>query len=133
MAYFAIYDRLAADAQLTAELATWGGGPAIFSAPPIPEDADLPAIVIEGPEGDDPADTKTTTGRTQTRAITVYTEATGDIALVERLAGRVVVLFHRFPLGPAGTQPWRTEATGPVVAPTDGTLYGRRVILEMSW
>ena len=121
-----LYDRMAGDAQLVGDLALFLGGPAIFSAPPLPERASLPAIVIEGPDDESPADTKTTTGRTMTRGITIYTDADGAIDKIERIADRVVALFHRQPL-PGG---WRTTAFGPTHVPTDGTIYGRRVTIE---
>lgn len=133
MLHAAIYGRLAGDAALAGDLATWKATAAIFSGPPIPEDADLPAVIIEAPDDEVPEDTKTTTGRRATRAITVYDDATGDVARVERIAARVVALFHRQPVGPAGSSPWRAVAYGPVSTPTDGTIYARRVVLEMTW
>lgn len=135
----AIYTRLSEDATLAAGLATYpplgvpGSTPAVFSAPPIPEDARLPAIVIEPPDDEAPSDTKTTMGRRVSRAVTVYADATGDIGAIEALAARVVTLFHRQPIGPTGTTPWLLEATGPAHVPTDGTLYARRIVLEMAW
>ena len=40
-----VYDRLAGDGTLTALLTTYNSNPAIFTADPVPEDADFPMIV----------------------------------------------------------------------------------------
>lgn len=91
----AIYNRLISDTTLTAKLATYKGLPAVFTIEPIPEDAELPYIVISNPISDIPFDTKTTLGREMVIDVRCYTNDTGSKVAVEDIAERVRELFHR--------------------------------------
>ncbi|HEY8414407.1 MAG TPA: DUF3168 domain-containing protein [Thermaerobacter sp.] len=126
----AIYDRLAGDDTLRSMLATYEGQPAIFTAPP-PGKSPYPMIVTTGNATDSPDDTKTSRGREIWRDITCYTEATGSMADVEAIAERVRQLFHRAKIPVDGYQVWLSEASGPIPAETDQTVYGLVVTVRL--
>lgn len=121
----AIYTLLAGDATLTAMLATYGGGPAIFTTDPAPDDAALPYIVTAGDVADSPWDTKTSRGRDIRRDIRCYTAATGSAALVEQIADRVRVLLHRATFPIDGHMVVVADVSGPFNGPAEDTAYGR--------
>ena len=59
----AIYDRLTMDPILAGLLATYRGGPAVFTTDPAPGDAGMPLVVTAGEVTQTPWDTKDTRGR----------------------------------------------------------------------
>jgi hypothetical protein len=120
----AIYNRLRNDATLVAMLSTYNGRPAIFTVDPVPGDAVLPYIVAVGHVADAPWDTKTSRGRNILRDIRCYAEATGSMALVESMAERVRILFHRQKIPVEGYDNVMTTCTGPIIGPADGSVYG---------
>ena len=127
----AIHDVLADDATLAAMLATYGGEPAVFTTDPAPGDATLPYIVSAGDVAQVPADTKTTRGRTVTRDVRCYTEATGSAAAVETIAERVRALLHRQTIAISDFECVVADCSGPMAA--DGQdAYGRIVTLTMT-
>lgn len=126
----AIYERLASDPVLTAMLATYRGQPAIFTAPP-PGGAPFPMIVTIGNVSDEPDDTKTSRGREIRRDIACYTEAKGSMADVEAIAERVRQLFHRVLIPVDGYRVWLAQASGPVLAETDQSVYGLVVSIRL--
>lgn len=124
----AIYNRMATDAQLTAQLATYRGAPAIFTADPVPAEAARPYVVSAGTVADVPFDTKTTQGRQITRDIRIVADATGSLAALEAMAERVRTLFHRAPLGGIdGMENVVAEVAGLAMIPSDPTLYALTV------
>lgn len=130
----AFYDRMANDATLTSGsgLATYGLAPAIFTRDPVPQDATLPYILMDGETLHDPFDTKTTLGHDLTRDIRVFAEATGSTEVVETLAERIRQLFHRYALPVTGfTKTLLAEAFGPIELPSDGTVYGREISVRL--
>lgn len=120
----AIYSRLREDATLTALLSTYDGRPAIFTVDPAPGDAELPYIVTAGHVSDVPWDTKTTRGRDIRRDIRCYAAATGSMVQIESIAEKVRKLFHRQKIPVEGYNNVFTSCTGPIIGPTDGTVYG---------
>lgn len=131
----AFYDRLTGDATLTGLLATYEGGPAVFTIDPAPPDAQLPFIVTAGEFAQAPFDTKTLYGRTAFRDIRCYASEVGSAVLIDDIAERVRALFHRYPLPVAGFATVLCEASGPTVAPDDDeTVTGRivsvRIVLQ---
>lgn len=126
----AIYDRMAGDAALTALVASFDGGPAIFTTDPAPEDATLPYIVSAGEVAQSPNDTKTTRGRQVWRDIRCYAPATGSAETVEEIAERVRALFHRHRLEVDGHETWIAECSGPIAADEEDA-YGRIVTLRL--
>ena len=126
----AIYDRMAGDAALTALVASYGAGPAVFTTDPAPGDAELPYIVSAGEVAQSASDTKTTRGRQVWRDVRCYAPAIGSAETVEAIAERVRALFHRHALEVDGFETWVAEAGGPIAADEDDA-YGRIVSLRL--
>lgn len=127
----ALYDRLAGDTILAELLAEYRGGLAIFTSDPIPGDARLPAIVMSGPEQDDPYEAKNEAGRRVRWRFRIYDDATGSAALLEDITLRVRALLHRDPPDlDDGWHCYSAEMSGPTVAPTDENLQGRALVGE---
>ncbi|MGE5589202.1 MAG: hypothetical protein ACM3ZA_01025 [Bacillota bacterium] len=126
-----IYGVLSEDATLRGMLGTYQGAPAIFTVEPVPGDAPLPMIVTPGQVSDVPDDTYDSLGRDLLRDIRCYTEATGSTAQVEAIAERVRALFHRQQVPVAGYGGVLAEASGPILAPTDTTVYGLVVTVRL--
>lgn len=126
----ALYDHLAGDGTLTGLLATYRGGPAIFTTDPAPGDAEMPYLVTAGEVAAAPFDTKTTLGNVFWRDVRCYAEAGGSAAAVEGIADRVRELLHRQSLAIPGFVWIWAECTGPVAADEEGA-YGRVVTVKM--
>jgi hypothetical protein len=127
----ALFDVLAADAELAGLLSTYEGEPAIFSADPVPQDATRPFLVISGSDTDDDFGAKNEVGRSVVRSLRVYGDADeGTIKPVDDIAERVRSLFHRNPFPVTGTIVYMVDAQGPLDAPAGPDLYGRRVVLR---
>lgn len=116
---------------LTKLLARYHGQAAIFTTRPVPPDAGLPYLVTEGELVRGPFDTKLTRGVDLIREIYAFAAADGDPARVEEIAGLVFDLFHRHPLQVEGYATLVAAASGPMVAPTDDTIYGRYVSVRL--
>lgn len=129
----AVWSRLAVDPVLAAKLATYRGGPAVVVADEdtVPEDMGLPFVAITGVAFDEPNDAKVEGGREQELVIRIYTASTGSTLLVDELAERVRSLLHRLPSGLADGA-YIARCSGPVVAPTDASLYGREVTVRVT-
>lgn len=128
----AIYERLVGAPALTSLLAVYRAGPAVFSAPPIPEDVVLPAVVLEPPLDEDRLDTKTTRGTTTLRDINVFVDHTGSSLPLERIVRQVKLALHRLPLSWTGQVGWRARVIRETEAPSDGTILGRSLTVEVS-
>lgn len=132
----AIFDRLAADADILAGLDTYGAAPAIFNdrAPDAFVFGTKAALIIAAPTGDDPTETFTETGREIRQDIRLYARDDGSTADIDALARAVRDLFHNHPedLTISGARPIICQASGPTVSPTtDPSLVGRRVSLRL--
>ena len=129
----AFHQRLAGDPTLATLLATYNGRPAVFTSDPAPADAELPFVVSAGEVAQEPADTKTTRGRTIYRDVRCYAAETGSAAQIEAIAERVRALFHRYPLAVAGYGIVVAVASGPIPAPDDDdTTTGRVVTVRLT-
>lgn len=128
----AIAARLEGDPELASLLATYRGGPAVFTIDPAPEDAELPYIVTAGEVTQTPADTKTGRGRQVWRDVRCYAPADGSAVTVEAIAERVWILLHR--QSPAldieGFRVTVAECSGPVAA-DELDAYGRIVTVRL--
>ena len=132
----AIYDKLSADATLSALIATYGGGsPAIFTSWPVPADANTPYVISAGEidvnsfdelapnSGDSPP---LHFGLDVQRDIFCYANNTGSSLAIEVIARRIRSLLHRQSLTiPDGSHVMTQCVAGPVHAPTDNSLVGR--------
>lgn len=127
----AIYELLTSDQTLTGLLSSYGGGPAVFTVDPAPEDADLPYIVTAGSPVQMPYDTKQSVGRQVWRDIRCYAEADGSAVTVESIAERVRELLHRKKIEDENFVTIWSECEGPIVA-DDGETYGRIVTLKIT-
>jgi hypothetical protein len=125
-----IYDKLAGDATLTGLLATYGGGPAIFTTDPAPGDATLPYLVTAGEVSQAPADTKTTLGRDIMRDVRCYADANGSAVIVEAIAERVRFLLHRKVMTIPGFVWILGDCSGPIVA-DELDAYGRIITVRL--
>lgn len=127
----AFYNRLSGDGELTALLAAYGGGPAIFTTDPGPGNAVLPYIVTAGEVLAEPFDTKTTLGRRVWRDVRCYAPATGSAQTIEQIAERVRELFHRHELEVDGYETWISEVSGPR-AIDEEDAYGRLLTVKLT-
>lgn len=126
----AVAGTLAGDATLTAALATYGGGPAIFTSRPVPEDAVPPLVITEGSVTDigGIADGLRREGREFTRDIAVYFPADNDPTGLEAAAERIRALFHRKKVAVTGFHTVLCRASGPIPAPVEGADEKGRVV-----
>ena len=125
----AVYDRLVGDLTLVGMLATYGGGPAVFTTDPAPGNAVLPYIVTAGDVATVAFDTKVTRGREVVRDVRCYAAAAGSAALVEGIAERVRALLHRYELPIVDAGVIVAECSGPVAA-DEVDAYGRIVTVR---
>jgi hypothetical protein len=128
----AIEKRLVDDGTLTAMLAQYLSDPAIFITVPLPQGVVPPYVAVPPAPVLLPHDTKISVGRVVEREIGCYTRASGDPSIVDSIANRVWELFHRHPLEVEGWKNIIVNASGPVIAPTDKTLYGRIVPISFT-
>lgn len=127
----AVYDRLMGYANLTALLASYNGSPAIFTNDTAPHDAARPYVIAPGNISEIPFDALNATGQRVTRDVRAYAENTGSALAIEAIARQVRQALHRAPLSATGGQVVRTLVIGGGVAPTDDTLVGRFITVEI--
>jgi hypothetical protein len=122
----AVYDVLAADAQLGSLLGLYRGFPAIFTADPVPADAPLPLIVssglVAGPT-QVPEASKQTIAARPVQDIRCIDEAKGSMALITTIAMRVFWLFERAEFEIQGWHLVRSRASMPFLGESDGRFY----------
>jgi len=126
-----IQDVIAAVPAITALLATYNGVPAIFTAPPIPEDANLPAVVIEMPIAEGRVESKTTRGIMTTRDVNIYVDHQGSVVVLETLVDLVKKALHRKPVSWSGYAGWKLAVVRDAEAPTDDRILGRSLTVEV--
>lgn len=124
-----LYDLLVADAVLTAQLAKYAGQPAIFTIRPIPADAAMPYVIIEGPSADVAVRTlgEAEVRREITRDVSIFGPATGSSRAVQDIAERVRTVLHGASVMVDGFARGRATATGPIQLSADEDTYGRLV------
>jgi hypothetical protein len=123
----AIADRLLALPQVTTNIATFYGEPAIFTRSPVPPAASGRFIVIRDSHIDEPFETKTpsnppadyvaTMGREVHHDIGIYQDQTGDSSDLEDLALYIRKAFNRYPLSISGYGTLIARTSGPIEAP----------------
>lgn len=123
----ALAARLLGDATFAGYHSVYKGVPALFTQSPIPGQAVAPYTIIDPPMSTDPNDTKTTTGYTTDIDIMMYAPANGDRTLVNQMAERARALLHRHQLVIVGQDTVIASVRGPMAAPSDDRLYGRRI------
>ena len=122
----ALYTLLAANADLTGELASYGGAPAIFSGFPVPAGAPLPRLVIGSIVGGGNDDRIDAVGRELVKDIFLYFSADETQASanpIDRIAEIARGTLHNVDIPVSG---WNCcgSACGPViVAPTDENFF----------
>ena len=131
----ALHAWLTASPQVTSQLATYNGAPAIFTTHPAPIDAERPYITTDGDAVNNPADTKTSRGRSVWRDIRVFDDATGSTARVNAIAEAVRARLHRQLIPVAGFDTGIAEVTGPAAMDhglnDDHTVYGRLLTVRL--
>ena len=130
----AIYGVLSADATLAGMLSTYDGGPAIFSAEPVPFDAVRPFVFWRGALHDAPFGGKVEeiTGREVHLDIFVVADASGSSSAIDAIAERVRALLHKVPLAVAGyTNIIARCVMGPLNSPADPRVMAR--VMTFQW
>ncbi len=141
-----VYDVLINDAGLTAQLASYGGVPAIFTTDPVPEGAPLPYVWMRGASQKVRVDTLDISMRTVSRDIVAFTEKSGDPTAVDDIAWHIRGLFdsaHGEALSGGGLggmpdpnggtwYPVILDASGPNEANSDPDTYGRSVDITVT-
>lgn len=113
-------------------LAAWQGGPALFPDGQVPGTAEYPCGVVFPPVTDVARDTKTHPGRAVTCSIDFYAEATGDPLFIDTLAESARKALHRKPIDVGSLGGVILDVAGPITAPSDDHLYGRRLIATLT-
>ena len=132
----AFYDRMSGDATLTALLGTYGGAPSVLTKRPLPQNftvgANGPYVLTTGSAsgGGGPADVKNSSGREIVRDILAFTSLDASPALVDSIADRIFVLFHRVKVSVTGYTIIVAEALGPIEVDEDDVL-GR--VVSVRW
>lgn len=122
-----IYQRLAGVTEITSQINSYRGSPAIFTRSRVPGDAVQRYIVIDDAIGDEPYDTKTTLGREVLHDIFVYDFESGDPSVCQNVAELVRDVLHRQHINVSGYGPIIAVVNGPIVSPSDDRVYGRVV------
>jgi len=130
----ALVNKLKADATLQGLMTTYNSEYTWFSLPSAPEGADRPlGLVI--PVSDTPWNTTAAEGREQTWDIACFIDADGSIATLESIAEQVHDLFDSTQSPTLSVSGYTTDmidvVSGPTIAPTDDTLYGRVVTIRL--
>lgn len=130
----ALFNKLKADATLTGYLSSYSGNPAIFLAAPVPRDASLPCLIIEGSIADTPADNLTDDGRDILTDVRVYTDAKGLPTQIEQIVERIRTLLHHQNITVTGWSNLLTRVENIQAGATEPDVYARvlsiRTILE---
>jgi hypothetical protein len=127
----AIYDKLKADATLTALLSTYKNEPAIFTVDPAPEGASLPYIVISPILEQAPFDTKNSRGRSLRIDVRCYADATGSSVIIEAISERVRTLLHRGELT-INDHAWMWSLCFGPISADETDAYGRIITLQVT-
>jgi hypothetical protein len=128
----ALFDKLAGDGTLAGLVGMYRGQVKVFTQSQIPEGVTGRYVVIGPSPSTVPHDTKTSVGVNHIRQIECFAPADGNPSNVDAIAGRVWGILHRQPLNVEGWKNNIIEASGPMVAPTDKTLYGRLVMVRLT-
>lgn len=120
-----IRDILIADATLVSLVGLYAGLPKVLTDP-IPEDVELPFIVLSGPIADESFETVgDILGREVLYDIRVHADRIGSsVAQVTTLAERVRTVLHRQSVPVAGLSWVTTRMSGPIVS-DDEESFGR--------
>lgn len=132
-----VFQRLASDAELSFDLETYEGWPAIFddAAPNDFVFGDDIVIIIAAPTSNEADPTLSEQSWVPVRDIRLYCRHTGSNARLDAVAWHVQGLFHLKPetLFVDGGKVSIATATGPVASPTtDPSLVGRRITLRLT-
>ena len=132
----ALFDRLSTVPDVVAGLATYtpDGGPArpaIFTAYPVPANADVPYIVTIGEVAVTPADQKDRRGREIIRDVLIVDADDGSGARIEDLAETVRAVLHGIPLTIPGGTAIVSEVVGPLVGPAEDGRQSRALSLRI--
>jgi hypothetical protein len=110
----------------------FAGLPKVFTQYQLPQGVTDPYVVINPSPSNVPNDTKLSVGLVIQKDIAAYTSANGDTSKVDEIIGRIWGMLHRQPLDVEGWENIIVNSSGPIVAPTDKTLYGRLVSVSMN-
>lgn len=131
----ALHAWLTASPQVTSQLSTYNGAPAIFTTHPAPIDAERPYITTDGDAVNNPADTKNSRGRSVWRDVRIFDDATGSTARVNAIAEAVRARLHRQQIPVAGHLTVICEVAGPTSLDdginTDHTVTGRLLTVRL--
>lgn len=126
----ALYSRLVSASSVTANLAAYGAGPAIFTARPVPADAARPYLALSIVA--DPSEDVLTTARRRVLVdVQCVSDFTGSMLAPDALAEAVRDALHQARLTIAGGHHIETRCIGATEAPTDATLAGVTLTFEI--
>lgn len=128
----AIHARLVGDMTLISLLATYRTKPAVFMVTELPPGVTPPYIAVPPAASTIVVSAKREAGRRFLRDVGCYARAGGDPVVVDAIAERVWELFHKHPLTVVGWGNSVLDVSGPILAPTDHTMYGRIVTLAVN-
>ena len=125
-----IRDRLASGSAVAAALAVYNFGsgdvPAIFTVDPIPEDAELPAVVLTLMSGSTWG-TRAKRGAEVAVDLSVYSDKTGSTAALRAAAWAIWERLNRAELTIVGYEEVGVIVTPPVTAPDPDGFPGLRM------
>ena len=127
----AVANRMINDVGFAAMNSTYAASPAIFAFRPVPEDAELPYTVLDGPISGVNFDTKEDFWRDVWYDVMCFTLAVGNRGGLEDMVELVKAIFHRQPLSVEGFNLIRAEATPPMVTPSGDLVAGMRVGIHL--
>jgi len=126
----ALYAALSAASPVTSKLSAYGGGPAIFTARPVPQDAARPYIALSMVSDADDSVLNAIRER-RTFDVVCVLDFTGSMAAADSLASAVKTALRRQPLTIGGGHHVETRFLGSTEAPTDATLTGVLLSFEI--
>lgn len=126
----ALYTALAAASPVTSKLATYGGGPAIFTARPVPADATRPYLALSM-VADPSEDALNVTRRRAVYDVSAVLDYTGSTAATDLLAEAIRTALHQKRLTISGAKNIETRVIGAAETATDATLTGITLTIEV--
>lgn len=130
----AIRTALIAESTITGLITERLGEPAVFTRRPVPDDAELPYIVVSEDVSITDADGLTSDRPVVVRDVLIYGNQPDDYRKIEQLGYLVRELFHREKesIDPADYHVVEITTAGPRAAPTsDDEIVGRVVTLTI--
>jgi len=124
----AIRAKLIENPVIVANISTFSGAPSIFTVEPIPSDVQLPYMIVSN-VSEVPFDTKTEDGREVLTDIRVYSQANGNVSLMDLLVDEIYGTFHNQIIAASGYENVITRVREITVL-DEIDVYGRVVTIN---